>query len=673
MSKVLFPVVCVVVFTLTGCVVEQPGEPSWEVELTIPVADRVYSLEEVISDSENVNFEADYVTISGDTLFLNFSDSLEPMNIADQITHDPINDIMQAEMGVRTIEDPGTETVDIVVIEPGVYDPFVPPFDFGPVSESPDPFPEYEWVILNSGEAVVTITNHLPLTLSQLDIYVYDTEFDELLLLELHHSDPLLPGESFTDTSALPAGAQISNTLRVELSGSSPGSAVPVEITTESNFLQADVTLRSLTVNSALAHIPPQSFFEDTLFAFQESDTAKKAVIKEGTLTYTITNETQLVTDATVELPDFSLNGESFSRTYQVPPQGQYTETIDLSGYEFKRDDQDNLIHGILNVDVYDSDYPPYPDPGTYIEIRSDQIVKVEFWVSEVVFGEFEGYLDERIIEIDQEPQYLEDIPEGLESLDVESADLDVQLTSIIGASVTLDITFEAYKNDALAETYVVNSLFIPPGSPQQPAVLDTTFEGLEALVNVLPDYIVPVGQATLGGQVDMEDWQWIEGKYRFYAPFYFAINDTTTLEPEITEYTDGFDNPVLQVDLDLEIINNMPVSGEAYLLASNDSLQFYDYQPGGEPVDTLLNAQLPTAIIGTDGYVSEPSTGFFNSSLGKSQIELFAEASEDHPLWVKTLVVLYPTTSIVRCLPQSSITVGASAHVVVTVGDSDN
>ncbi len=672
MSRLIFPALCVVLFLMTGCVVQQPGEPSWQVELTIPIADRVYSLEEVISDSENVNFQADYITISGDTLFLNFSDSLEPMSISDQITHDPINDVIQAQMGVRTIEDPGTESVDIAVVETGLYDPFVPPLSFGPENENLDPFPEYEWVVLNSGEAVVTVTNRLPLTLSQLDIYVYD-DVNGTLLLELNHYDLLAPGESFTDTSNLPTGVQISNTLSIELAGTTPGSSEPVEITTDNNFLQADVMLRSLTVRSALAHIPPQSFYEDTLIAFAESDTAKKAVIKEGTLTYTITNWTQLVTDATVELPDFSLQGVPFSRTYQVPPEGQYTETVDLAGYQFYRENQDNLIHGILNVDVYDSDYPPYPNPGAYVQVESDQIVQVEFSLSEIIFSEFEGYLDERVIEIDQQPQYLEDIPEGLESLNVESADLEVQLTSIIGASVNLDVTFQAYKNDVLAESYSVFGLFIPPGSPEQPAVLDTTFFGLEALVNVLPDYIVPVGQATLGGQVDMEDWQWVEGKYRFYAPFYFGIEDTTTLEPEISDYTDGFDNPVLQVDLNLAIINNMPISGRAFILASYDSLQFSNYRQDGDPVDTLISATLPTPIIGEDGYVSNPDTGNFNALLEEPQIELFSEASEDHPLWIKTLVILYPTEGIVRCLPQSSITVGASATVVVTLGDTGN
>ena len=55
-----------------GCSLEEPGSPKWQVELTIPVADRVYSMLDLIADTTEVDSTGNWISEDGDTLIFNF-------------------------------------------------------------------------------------------------------------------------------------------------------------------------------------------------------------------------------------------------------------------------------------------------------------------------------------------------------------------------------------------------------------------------------------------------------------------------------------------------------------------------------------------------------------------------------------------------------------------------
>ncbi|MBU0518231.1 hypothetical protein KJ564_04760 [bacterium] len=672
MKPIVFCALIGMSLLMAGCIVEQPGEPKWEVEFTIPIADRVYSLQELVTDSGEVTIELDYVTVDDDTLFLNFTDSLETIDIEDQITNDPIDDIVLAEVGTRTVNDPGTETSLIEIIEAG-YSPFVPPFDFGPKTRPLEDFAEFQWMEVSSGNMTITVTNLLPIDISSLLIKVFNDNQQHLQIIEVEIDELLPAGASVDTTVQLPKYVHILNQLELELTGSSEGSGTPVTFTDENNDLQIDVNINTLYVVAALAHIPAQSFNEDTTYVFEETDSIRTAVIREGSISYAISNSTNLVNDIDLTFPDITNGGEDFTVVHTLQPQSNVSETVDLAGYTFYRENQDNLIRAVVISQTHDTNDPIYPNPGSYVEIDSAQTVEADFTISGLIFSQFEGFLAERELVIEQTPLYLDEIPDGLDSLNVSFANLTLDLTSIIGASIWMDIAFDAYKNGNLAANYTLEGLYLPAGSPESPAHVDSTFSGFEAIVNILPDSIIPSGHATVSGYVNIEEWHWINGDYRFYAPFFFSVNDTTTLEPESSDYTDGFENPVNAVDIEIRIENGLPVNGEAYILVCYDSLQFSNYNPNGEPIDTLLYSEILEPEIGPNGYVQEPAFVMHYTNLTENQIQLFADADENRPLWIKTYIVLNPTPDIVKCIPESYITVGASAHVVVQLGDWDN
>jgi hypothetical protein len=113
-----------------------------------------------------------------------------------------------------------------------------------------------------------------------------------------------------------------------------------------------------------------------------------------------------------------------------------------------------------------------------------------------------------------------------------------------------------------------------------------------------------------------------------------------------------------------------MPLSGEATILASYDSSSLVNPgQVGTDTVVIFLQADLPAPIIGADGYVIEPGVGSVENTLDYDKLEMFANASADNPLYIKTLIVIHSTQGdTVRCKPTDYLTVGAYAHVIVDV-----
>jgi hypothetical protein len=653
-------------FLIIGCMVEEPGEPKWEVELTIPIADKIYSFEDILADSENVDLTGDFFTYNGDTLFMNLSDSIERVSLEDELTQDEIHDLVVAYVGIRTVNSPGSTTDTMQVIDNDYY-PVLPPMPFGPIEKPLPALDEFEWVELASGDVSVTITNHLPVALTNLQVDVRNDDPDQELVVEIDVTSTLLPGEFTTVTSPLPTGVRILNTLKALISGQTGSSSDSVTITDDNNYIQIDVDLGELEVVRALAHIPAQSFEEDSTYAIEDTDSIRLATIREGNLTYTIHNHSNVYTDVTFTLPDISLEGMAFGAIHTMEPRSSFTESLDLAGYELYRENQDNLIQAQTAIEILDTDYPPYPNPGEYQEIDSTHNVETEFWIDNVFFSRIEGYLDNRVIEYQNQPLYTENIPAGLDSIQVESAVMELYLSNTVGTPLVVDLILDAYRFGSLKASYFAYGMPVPQGDGQNPGILDTTLLGLEPIVETLPDYVISHGQAYVSGQVYLEDWQGVEGKYKICAPFALEVLANSRMKSDITTVSDGYDNPLREVEMILQLVNHTPLDGEAYLLASYDSLAFDNLSSA--TVDTFLQGDLPNSILDENGYVSIPGESEVINVLDRYQLEMYAGADEDNPVYFLTIVILHSTNGQkVRIKPTDNLIVGAIARVLIEI-----
>ncbi|MFH1862274.1 MAG: hypothetical protein ABH878_05620 [bacterium] len=656
-----------------GCSLKKPAAPRWEVEFTIPIAQKIYSLTDIITDSSQVDSTGNWVSSSGDTLFLNFADSLERTEVGNALQFDAISKAVETELGVRTVNAPGSRTADfqIAELEP-FYGQVVPvnPFSFSPAPQILNAFEEYDWAYPAWGEVELTITNHLPVPLENLNLRIYNLDPYTLLLSALI-AGPLDSNASLIEIHSLPIGPRLDNQLVVHLNGESPGSTQQVAIS-EDDHVEVLVTIGSLGVASAVAQIPTQSFSEDTTFIIEENDTLRLGEIKLGTLSYSFTNNTELINTIVFTLPELYGNDAPFTDSFVLSPQETYrVDNHSLMGFELRRPQQDNKMQARVTAEALDSNDPAYGSSGGWVFVEESQDITAKIEVSPLVFSYAEGFLDSTVITVNPQAVVLEDLPGDLQELQVESAYGSFYLVNTIMAPVDIVIALDAYKAGTAAVHLDLPTLHLPPGTESQPGILDTTIAGFEGIINVLPDSIRTTSEAVIYGETSAADDNWVEGNFVIYTPFSLSLSEST-LDPEITTLEEGFNNPINSIDLNLTLVNHIPLSGELLVLACWDSIEFNN--PYNTVVDTMMQTPLPQAIIGWDGFVVSPGTSTTIQNLNSAQIARFADATVQQPLYIETLIRINSTDGdTVQVKPDDYISVEANAHILLDIDFEDN
>jgi len=225
------------------------------------------------------------------------------------------------------------------------------------------------------------------------------------------------------------------------------------------------------------------------------------------------------------------------------------------------------------------------------------------------------------------------------------------------------------YKGGSLMMIHDLPPLPVEPGTPTEPGRLDTTIAELEEVVNVLPDSILPTGRTVVSGNGSAYDDQHVSGYYHIYAPFFFTM-DESTLEPNPSTFEQGFENEIAIAELIMDLENHMPLSGDAFILATFDSTQFGI--PGGD-VDTLMQAPLPPAQLDENHFVSAPGIANVADELDSAELALFSASSVENPLYLQTFIIIHSTEGdTVRCHSTDYIKVGAAAHLRLDIDTGD-
>lgn len=701
--------VLVLVF-LAGCKIKEPGSPKWDVEITIAIADSAYSLSEIVDDSSEINY---WVSPSGDSiptgnwvsvgwdptaedsiLYINYADTIERVENNDSLQVDSIQHTTQSFVGNRNVNAPGLESTFYLLTQmnpnliPGVPYPTIPAIEFDSDPNDLEAYEEYDWVLLKSvvspdtNEVTITITNYLPFPLEFLNVYLWAKQ-PNIMLYDAFFPDTLYPGDVRVSSDTLISNTEIDNEMYLILEGQTvTGYNVTVS---DTHRIVIDVELSPLVVHSALAHIPVQIFDTLSVFQIESEDSIISATIKNAYIDYIITHNTQLYNQMIFTIPGFTDEyGETFADAFDLHPDSSYEQIrLDLSGYTLEADNNEVSVQVLATI--YDSNDPiKYPD-GPFVYVDADQYVQVDFQIyndddpvnnpeQKFTFSYFEAILQMQINEIEPTTLEIEDIPEGLDNLAAAEATLDLYLTSTIGIDVPLEIELYAYKKDTLRAT-LFESAILDSGTKANPNTSLIRFTDVTNIINVIPDKIEISGRYFVGGpdtiRLDEDNFNgaYVEGRYILYAPFGLEIEglEGTTLEPEITTIDEGFENQLLEAELSLRLESHVPLSGSAKILACYDDSTKFD-NPEDTTVVTFFDVQLPNAVLDANGYVFEPGDTTAIQILDEAKLEMFANASEERPLYIKTLLTIDPTDSVVKFNPNDYLKIGASAHLIVDV-----
>ena len=620
MWKMFFGSGCAVFLGLiilgAGCTFDKPVNPSWDVQLVIPLAEKRYNLIDLVDTLEaNGTLEFGIGYREDDSLlFFFYQDSIPHTTIGDSLYIAPQEDSITTGLGTVYFEADVNDSADFsfgrvnpaVVAHHGEMWP-VPSFDSGPIYDDLAPIQRLEYVLVDSGYLHYSVVNNLPVDFSNLHITFFRTSFPDSILLE--DDVAYIAAHSSVIDSVNLRGTRIVRWMSVSVSGTSPGSSTTVEIDTTDN-LGIHVQMDRLKVTEARGYFPAQSISQDSTVSFESEHTIREAGIRTGAIHFQSINETQVSTLLRVTVFNFtSPTGDPLvSEAYLDAGQALDTSIV-LDGYSLEFPDPENQTLHVLAEAVFDSS----EEEITY---ESGQEAFATYQTDSLMLEYIDGILDTISLVVEPTEQEVEQLPEGWDHLTLVGAAIRLTLDSDIEANIYADIHLVAIRDGIARDSVIIQETIVP----NQDTLL--TIEGLERLINARPDLVRLYGRTSTYGDLHLEADNHVQGFVVLDAPINFTL-EPTTINGNIDEIADPIDEPVKRAQVEATIYNHLPLSGELVVLAANDSVLLRN-----DPVaaDTLLTAQLTLPVI-SSGRVIEPIESDLTIKLLQEQIDLFRTA----------------------------------------------
>src|SRR3990172_7547412 len=94
------------------CSFEKPSSPSWDVEVSIPLISKQFTMDEIADDEDAIN-------VDSTTGLLSFAETseLDEYQVGDQLDIDDITDSFTQELGTFDIDSPGSEFTSVELQE----------------------------------------------------------------------------------------------------------------------------------------------------------------------------------------------------------------------------------------------------------------------------------------------------------------------------------------------------------------------------------------------------------------------------------------------------------------------------------------------------------------------------------------------------------------------------
>lgn len=401
---VLYASVMAIVFALIGCSKYKVASfvmPSWNTQLSAPLFNRTYTLQEILSkDSAMVS--------DGDTTYLAPSG---PSGLYELSRSQPINSVSMGDQllvnGVgptRTSQGPADYAIDSPnPIHYAQVNPSLPvgsnvpaPAISPPVTTTvpPDqPFNNFTSATFSSGELQATVHNGYPATMVFQDsIKVEDASGNTLLYIPIP-GDTLAPGQTTTQNVSL-ANTTLPNNPQLVMTYSSPGSGGTL-VTFQSD------TLMAITFNVINAHVkaanaiipqqPPVVHHERIKLA--DSNMVQTASIDSGYMNISVDNgfpfsaPIQVVVNS---LKDPSGNPLTLDFTLGAAgtPGSSYQQDVSLQGYTLEMADAygnpTDTVRYTVTAEIPGSG-------GQFVNISVADSVQSSFVISTTRFSSFTG------------------------------------------------------------------------------------------------------------------------------------------------------------------------------------------------------------------------------------------------------------------------------------------
>lgn len=625
-SKLMLGIAVIMVFlTLVQCTVKKPQSPQWTTQLTVPLINRTYPMDELIRriDQPGISLDsANQVTFSVnqeiDTFWVDASNFSTPdilYSTSQQLTPLTINGPIVSPVVVDLSSIPG-----IGALVPGI----IPPLTFQIVNNIP-PMTTFSSASISNGIMYFVITNNLGIDMNTLDLVIRDRVNNVII------ATPIFPFgllNGWTDSVLVSLnGKTISNDFEVTLTAFTVGGTITS--TAGLNVSTAVHFNGPLRIDSGTAEIPATSFNFSSGITLNETEAIYGATFSSGQLIIAIISNASIGGNLNITLPDIIQGNSPLNIVRSVAPFARDTIIIDLTNYELKP--VDSILPQTLNINAQ-IDIPG--SAPNQLTINQGAQLNVSAQLSGLAFSSVTAVLTSTTVNIPPTIQSI-NVPDGFDSVQLVSAvlSIDIENSLNVGGTISLNLDANTGKNLSLNGTVAAGFL--------STAVITTLIDSTVAnFLSPLPSSVTVSGTIQLGDGITaatITPNDYIVATVRISAPLEIIIG-SSTIQADIERST------INQADISIitdhvsearfvyNIINHLPLGAQVNIYFGPDSATLYS-----NPQLLISNLRFQAApVIG--GIVSDTSSlGYQTVQLTNADIRIL----ENDTLFISSEIIL--------------------------------
>jgi len=359
----------IVSFVFQSCNIKQPTAPSWDVTFNLPIANKSYTLSDIIQKKSSLirNYTSG---INKDILYYSNVKAINDINIKNQLKVDGTSQSVLNTLGLISIKDDAVSTLL-------GYSWLNPSFQAGNPATVPNAANlqinntdfslanQFTSITINSGSLDISINNNFP--------YPVNLTINSLLIINkndgriVYQSTPNITIPYLTTmalaTYQFPANTFVENNLQfignVSISGNN------TVITLPSYSIKLTAKFSNLKLTQAVAKIPEQDVLLNGNFTFDDSAVQptkiSKLVIDKGTLNGSVTNNSNIDAQAVITLNNFYTPGNSILTKTLLIPHNQTVSVftnLSLQGYSISNSVPTNIISYSVSVKTIETANP---------------------------------------------------------------------------------------------------------------------------------------------------------------------------------------------------------------------------------------------------------------------------------------------------------------------------
>ncbi len=569
--------VAVALAALAGCDINKPEMPTFDTSLTLPlgverldVADALGSEDFLATGNDgSLLFKVDG---TADTLSFNFDLSAD---VPARSMNQGLGSFSLASFGplsygflLGDVWAPAAMANGLTMV--------VPPFPVVVTSADQD-VPEINAATLASGTASVTVSNGLPVTISDAggpDQLVLVLESPTGVAFATFTFGPIAAGTSQTRTVDL-AGAVLPDRLRVRLAGGSAGSGDQAVTINSGAALDVEATFTDLLVSSATAVVGAQGFATTFSSPLPSGYEVTEAVLAGGSAQLSVTNDMPVPCQALLTWPGLrSADGSPLVEQFTLAANAAASHTINFAGY--------TLADGgapLTSLDATVSVTSP-GSSGLPVTMNSGDGLTATLGAATITFASVTGVIPEAVVVLDPTVENI-DLPAELNGLSLTAATLTLELDTAASLPGSVDLTLRGVAaNGHVSDLTVSRALNQDPGKALTEIVLDQNNSGIVDFLNNLPERITLLGQVALGGAgtvgtVHPNDQAVV--RWRIVAPVEVVIDGASlNSDPRLlnvdAKMQENISTHAQGAQAQLEVLNHLPLALSLTVLVGQDA-----------------------------------------------------------------------------------------------------